>query len=93
MNQFQQYAKDLISNLGLERALLVSESCLTSSKNVPNTFYYDEAQWYLDKEGGLSLAKDQKKFAGIKERRLSKTANFWTQVNAIIKKEAKNATT
>lgn len=91
MNSFQGYAKSLISTHGIERALLISESCLASSKNVPNTFYYDEAQWYLDKEGGLSLAKDQKKYSGIKERRLNKTLNFWTQVHAIIKKEAKNA--
>lgn len=93
MNQFQKYAKDLAANLGLERALIVSESCLASSKGSPNTYLYDEASWYMDKDGSLQLSKDQKKFTGIKEKRLSKTLNFWTQVNAILKKEAKNATT
>ena len=92
MNQFQKYAKDLATNLGLERALIVSESCLATSKNVPNTYLYDEAAWYMDKDGSLQLAKDQKKFAGIREKRLSKNLNFWTQVNAILKKEVKNAT-
>ena len=90
MNEFQKYAKGLVSNLGLERALIVSESCLAASKATPNTYLYDEAMWYMDKDGSLQLAKDQKKFAGVKEKRLKKSLNFWMQVNAIIKKEAKN---
>lgn len=91
MNQFQKYAADLVRVQGIEKALLIAEDCLKVSGNNPNTFLYDEAQWYLDKEGNLQLAKDQKKFAGIKEKRLTKSRNFWLQVTNIIRKAAKNA--
>lgn len=91
MNQFQEYAAGLIKAQGLEKALAISEENLNISGGTPNTFLYDEAQWYLDKEGGLSLAKDQKKFAGLKEKRLKTTRNFWLQVTNLIRKAAKNA--
>lgn len=93
MNKFQKYAQELIKTQSLEKALLISEGCLAVTRNVPNTYHYDEAAWYLDKDGSLQLSKDQKKFAGIRERRLNETANFWVQVNAILKKEAKNVKT
>lgn len=86
MNQFQKYAADLVSAQGPEKALIIAESSLAVSKNVPNTYLYDEAAWYMDKDGSLQLARDQKKFVGVRERRLNKTLNFWTQVTSIIKK-------
>lgn len=89
MNQFQKHANALVKAHTLERALEISESCLVAVRNAPNTYLFDEAAFYLDKDGSLQLAKDQKKFASLREKRLSNTRNFWLQVTAILKKQAK----
>lgn len=86
MNKFQQHAADLVRAHGAEKALLIAEGSLLASSNTPNTYLYDEASWYLDKDGYLQLAKDQKKFDGVRDKRLKSNANFWLQVRNIIKK-------
>lgn len=86
MNQYQVYAKELVNRHGKAKALQIAQSSLVATNSTPNTYYFNEAAWYMDKDGRLQLGKDQKKFAGVREKRLKSTINFWTQVLNLVKK-------
>lgn len=88
MNKFEKYADDLVKLHGKERALHIAESSLKASNAGANTYFYTEAAWYTDKEGRIQLAKDQKKFTGIRENRINTNVNFWKIVTNTIKKRS-----
>lgn len=86
-NRVQEVADQLARTHGQEKALAIADNCLVASSNNPTTYFFNEAAFYTDEGGRLQLAKDQKKFAGIREKRVAKNQSFWLQVRNIIKKK------
>lgn len=90
MNNYtpETLAKDLIKVNGKERALEIALNNLVIAETQGNYItYFDEADFYVNNNGGYSLSKTQSdEPAQLKAKRVKSNINFYKNLVGIIKR-------
>lgn len=91
MKRFQEYADGLVKTHGQEKAIKIATDSQAIANREAGLTFFDEAEFTINEHGRYEFSKTQsKKVAGLKDKRVKSTRNFWNLVVQLLNKGVKN---
>lgn len=92
MKRHQEYADGLVKTHGLEKAIKIATDSQAIANREAGITFFDESEFTINEHGRYEFSKTQsKKVAGLKDKRIKATRNFYALVlHLLTKKEKKN---